>query len=312
MKSYDVVIVGGGPAGLSAALTFGRGRARALLVDGGTPRNARAHQVHNFVTRDGTPPAEFRALARQQLAAYPSVEVKDGLVSSVERLEPATPTGEAFVVSFATDSEAVRAERVLLATGLRDMLPAIEGLSELWGNTVFQCPYCHGWELRDRPWGMLADSEALADFAPLLTNWASHLTVFSHGFALSLATQERLRRCGMTLEVEPIARLRGGASIEAVELASGKTVPCSALLLRPAQTAVDLVLALGLERDEAGYVRVDPLSKESSLPGVHVVGDATTARQAAVLAAADGMAAAAAINHARVFARLARGVAAGS
>src|SRR5258708_4571131 len=137
MKSYDVVIVGGGPGGLSAALLFGRGRAATLLVDGDTPRNARAHQIHNFVTRDGMPPATFRAVAREQLALYLSVEVRDAKVTSVEKLPAPEADGCAFEVSIGKDK--VRARRILLATGMRDELPPIAGLAELWGNSVFQC-----------------------------------------------------------------------------------------------------------------------------------------------------------------------------
>ena len=131
MKSYDVVIIGGGPAGLSAALLFGRGRASALLVDGGTPRNARAIAIHNFVTRDGTPPAEFRATARAQIGEYPSVESRDARVSRIDRFERPDDAGFAFAVAVGDDPEPVRARRVLLTTGMRDELPAIPGLAQL-------------------------------------------------------------------------------------------------------------------------------------------------------------------------------------
>lgn len=311
MKTYDVVIIGGGPAGLSAALTFGRGRASALLVDGGTPRNARAHEIHNFVTRDGTPPAQFRELARAQLAAYASVEVRSGLATRIEPLTTAEAEEEglAFRIHFEGDAPSVETRRVLLATGMRDELPSIPGIAELWGATIFQCPYCHGWELRDRAWGVLVTSEQMAAFAPMLTAWASRLTVFTNGTSLAETTTRALVSAGITVESEPVARLRGTSELEGVELASGKLVPCAALVVRPPQSPVDLVVQLGLERDENGFVRVDPMKKESSIPGIHVVGDTTTMQQAAIIAAADGMSAAAVMNHALVFDRLARGAA---
>jgi len=311
MKTYDVVIVGGGPAGLSAALTLGRGRASALLVDGGTPRNARARAIHNFVTRDGTPPAEFRALARAQLAAYASVEACEGIVARVEQLAAVDEAGLAFVLTFSDAHDPVGARRVLLATGMRDELPPIPGLAELWGASVFQCPYCHGWELRDRPWGVLTNTESMVAFAPILSAWSSHVTAFTNGAHLPDGALDRLRQSGFTIELEPIARLRGGGAIDGVELASGRTVACDALVLRPPQSPVELVLSLGLARDELGYVRVDEHTKESSVPGVHVVGDTVTMQQSAIIAAAQGMVAAAMINHALILERLARAAARG-
>ncbi len=134
MKSYDVVIVGGGPGGLGAALALGRGRAATLLLDGGTPRNARAHEVHTFLTRDGTPPAEFRRIARAQLAPYSSVEIRDATASGIERRTAPDAEGHAFEVSFG-DAE-VLTRRVLLAVGVRDELPPIPGLAELWGTSI--------------------------------------------------------------------------------------------------------------------------------------------------------------------------------
>jgi thioredoxin reductase len=304
MNAYDVVIVGGGPGGLSAALALGRGRAAALLIDGGTPRNARAHQVHTFVTRDGTPPSEFRAIAREQLTPYPSVEVREAIVSHIEKRATPDADGCGFEVSFG--DTIVRARRILLAVGMRDELPAIAGLAELWGTSIFQCPYCHGWELRDRPWGVLVDSDAMAGFAPFLTNWASHLTAFTNAAPLSDESLHTLRSNTLTLETEAIARFVGASAIEAVELVSGRVVACAAVLMRPPQQQVELVRALGLALDDQGFVRVDPRTKESSVIGIHVIGDATTPQQAAIIASGDGMSAAAVINHGIVLDRLAR------
>jgi thioredoxin reductase len=208
MKSYDVVIVGGGPGGLSAALTLGRGRASALLVDGGTPRNARAHQVHNFVTRDGTPAAEFRAIARSQLASYPSIEARDGVVATVTPLSASDQDGLRFEVTL-EDGTSAQARRVLLATGMRDVLPELPGLADLWGTSVFQCPYCHGWELRDRPWGALVASDAMVPFAAMLTAWSSGVTAFTNGLTLSAESKETLKRSGVAVEEEPVSRLLG-------------------------------------------------------------------------------------------------------
>src|SRR5258708_7027033 len=220
------------------------------------------------------PPATFRAVAREQLALYRSVEVRDAKVTSVEKLPAPEADGCAFEVSIGKDR--VRARRILLATGMRDELLPIAGLAELWGNSVFQCPYCHGWELRDRPWGVLVDSEMMGGLAPFVSNWASHVTAFTNGSALAEETLQGLRRSVVTLEIEPIERLHGAGNIEAVELQSGRLVSCAAFAMRPRQRQVDLVIALGLALDEQGFVRVDPRTKESSVPGIHVIGDATS------------------------------------
>jgi thioredoxin reductase len=300
MSSYDVVVVGGGPGGLSAALVLGRARRTALLVDGDTPRNARASGIHNFVTRDGIPPQEFRAIARAELVAYDSVSVRDAKVTKI------LPVDGGFDVSIGDDAP-VRARRVLLATGVRDEPPAIEGLAEQWGKSSFQCPYCHGWELRDRPWGVLVASDALAAWAPFLTNWASSLVVFTNGATLAAESLELLARAGVAVELDPIARIVGsGEGMQSIALTSGRSVPCNALVMHPPQRPIDLVLELGLDRDDSGYVRVNPMTRESSVPGLHVAGDATTMMQTAINAAADGMATGAMINHALVLENLAR------
>ena len=307
VSELDAVVVGGGPAGLNAALAFGRARRRVLLVDGGVPRNARAAEVHTFVTRDGIPPAEFRAIGRAQLTPYPSVEVRDAFVTSIVR------DGASFVVT-AGDAK-VRARKLLLAVGVRDELPPIEGLADHWGHSVFQCPYCHGWEHRDLAWGVVVGSPMMAEWAPLLTGWTDRLTAFVHGVTIPADVAERLTAAGVVLEREAITRLVSGAphgssapSLASVVLESGRVVPCSALVMHPKQHAAAVVDELGLARDDLGYVKVDE-RRESSVPGVYVAGDANTMRQGAIVAAADGLMAATMMNHALVLEDVARRVA---
>lgn len=290
---YDVVIVGGGPTGLAAALTLGRGRKRVLLCDAGPRRNATAERIHNFVTRDGTPPDEFRALARRDLAAYPKVEIRDVRVESI------TGARGAFQVKLASGT--VVARRVLLAAGMVDEMLPIEGFRELWGHGIFQCPYCHGWEVQDRAWAYLAreaDLGHLLPFSLMLRGWSSQVTVFTNGpLALPPETIEKLQRAGIRLETAPIRRLVQRAHrLDGVELANGEVVPCEALFTHPPQHQIELVRALGVALDDHGFVRVDPMTRETSIPGVYAAGDLTTRMQAAVAGAGSGMQAAAAIN----------------
>lgn len=288
---YDVVIAGGGPAGLAAALALGRGRKRVLLCDAGPRRNAAAVHVQTFVTRDGITPGEFRRVAREQLRPYASVEVRD------ERVEEITGASGRFAVRLGAGS--VEARRVLLCTGLIDELPPLEGLRELWGTSVFQCPYCHGWEVRDRRFGYLAAGLEACEFALLLRGWTSDVVLFTDGgFDLPAETAARLAAGGVRMEERRIRRLAGSdGRLASVEVADGASVPCDALFMHPPQRQVGLVLSLGLALDAQGLIVVDETRMQSSAAGIYAAGDIITRSQSALLAAASGMRAAAALNH---------------
>lgn len=289
--SHDIAIIGGGPAGLAAALTLGRARKRVVLLDGGPRRNAAATHMHNFVTRDGTPPLEFRRTAREQLAPYASVEILDRHVDSVR--------GERGAFELAAGGEVIRAHRILLGTGMIDDLPAIPGLREVWGTSAIICPYCHGWEVQDRRFAYLATHAERLDFALLLRAWSSDVAVLT-GAALELSADQRARLASANIAIEPrqIARLvHEGAQLSAIELADGTLLPRDVLFLHPPQRQIALVTALGLALDEAGFVKVDPMTRETSVRGIYAAGDLTTAMQTAISAAAAGVHAAGMINH---------------
>ena len=279
---HDIIILGGGPAGLSAALVLGRACKRVLLCDGGTPRNAAASHMQGFVTQDGTPPAEFRRIARGQLAAYPDVVVRDVLASAVEVRGP-----ESFVVQLA-DGTRMTARRLLLCVGLVDVLPPLPGLAALWGKSVHLCPFCHGWELRGRRVGVLASSPALLEFGLMLRGWAPEVVAFTQGSVeVDAATRARLEHGGVTIEPRRLRGLIGEEALTAVELEDGARVPVEGLFVRPAQRQTPLVLGLGLALDELGFVKVDP-QQRTSVPGLYAAGDLTTMMQGALLSAAAG------------------------
>ncbi|SHG70639.1 NAD(P)/FAD-dependent oxidoreductase [Massilia sp. CF038] len=290
---YDAIIVGGGPAGLSAALALGRARKHVLLLDGGPRRNMAALKVHNFVTRDGVAPDEFRRIGREQLAHYPKVEVRDAIVESISGV------CGAFQVALAAGP--VNARRILLCTGMVDEMLPIPGFAQLWGHAIYQCPYCHAWELQDRAWGYLvhpAHAHMLLTFALQARGWTSDLTVYTNNaFDLPAETSRVLEEAGIRLETAALTRVVGtGHQLESIELASGERVACVALFVHPPQHQTRLIQALGLALDDQGYVSFDPMKRETSVRGIYAAGDLTTRMQGAIHAAAAGAHAAAMLN----------------
>ncbi len=289
---YDVLILGGGPAGLAAALTLGRARKRVLLCDGGVRRNAAATHLHNFVTRDGTPPLEFRRIAREQLAPY-DVTVRDVAVDAI------AGAPDAFRARLGDGSD-LPARRVLLATGMVDEMPPIDGFRELWGHSIFQCPYCHGWEVRDRAFGFWPRAPEMLEHGLFLQNWSPDLVAFTRGaFEVPAATRARLEAAGVRIEERPIARLLSkgdGGALEAVELEGGARIARDVIFAAPVQRQTAIVTSLGLEYDALGFLKLDDQKRTSRL-GIWAAGDATMPMQSATTGAAAGMLAAHFLNH---------------
>ena len=290
--AYDVVIVGGGPAGLAAALAFGRARKSVLLCDSGSRRNAAAVHVHNFVTRDGVPPNEFRRIAREQLGAYSRVETRDELVQEIN--------GALGAFEIRLETGTVQARRILLCTGMIDELPEIAGFRELWGISIFQCPYCHGWEIQDQRFAYLAANPEAMSFALLLRGWTSDVVALTDAtFVVPEELRSSLADAGVSIEERSIERLlvRDGRLAQ-IAFSDGAVLERDIVFVHPPQRQVDLVRALDLSLDDKGFVQVDEATRETSIPGIYAAGDLTTSVQAAVLAAAAGTRAAATLNYA--------------
>jgi thioredoxin reductase len=283
--TYDVAVIGGGPAGLAGTLALCRARKRVVLFDAWPPRNAAATEVRGYVTQDGTPPAELRRVALDQLAAYDTFEHRDD-----DRVAAIRREGQRFTVVGRTSSAVAR--RVLLAVGLVDQLPDIPGYRALWGTSVFQCPYCHGWELRDRAFGYLAPGTGAAEWALLLRAWTRDLVIFTNGaFELDAALAGELRRAGVRVEPRPIAELRIARDrLAAVRLVDGAEVPRDVLFVRPPQCQTQLVQSLvdslGLRLDARDLVHTDEL--QTSVPGIYAAGDLMMREHGATVAAAAG------------------------
>ncbi len=288
---YDVVVVGGGAAGLSAALVLGRARRRVLVVDAGTPRNAPAAHMHGFLSRDGMPPADLLAAGRAEVTGY-GVELAHDVVAGIDG-----DTEHGFTVRL-TGGRVLVARRVLLATGLRDGLPDLPGVRERWGRDLLHCPYCHGWEVRDQPLGVLGTQPGSVQHALLIRQWSADLKYFTHTQTPTTEDREQLTACGITIVDGEVARLVVSADrLTGVELIDGRVIDRTAVFVRPLMTPRDdgLPKALGCAVDDAGFVRADAAGL-TSVPGVWAAGNVADPRAQVITAAGAGSAAAIAIN----------------
>jgi thioredoxin reductase len=288
--ALDVIVVGGGAAGLSAALTLGRARRRTLVLDAGEPRNAPSPASHGVFTRDGAPPAELLREARAQLAPYETVSLCDAAALD------ARAVNGAFEVELANGGGA-RGRRLLLALGVRDELPAIEGLAPLWGTRVLHCPYCHGWEVRDEPLAVHLSDRSSVPLTTLLLGWSRDLLVCAEASAgLSSDERQLLARRRVEVVESPLTRVEALDDGVTLHFADGRAVPRRALFLRPPfAIGSPLPRALGCEISEAGTLRIGA-DHQTSVAGVYAAGDCAESTKQVLVAAASGQQAAMALN----------------
>ncbi|CAL9385178.1 NAD(P)/FAD-dependent oxidoreductase [Streptomyces griseomycini] len=290
---YDVVVVGGGAAGLSAALVLGRARRRTLVVDAGEPRNAPSSHMQGYLSRDGMSPAEFLAAGREEIARY-GVELVRDRVTDVSR-------GEDFTVVLGT-GRTVRARRLVVATGLKDELPAVPGVAERFGRDVLHCPFCHGWEVRDEPFGVLASGATSVHQALMVSQWSKDVTFFLHTVAEEELSDQDLRRlaaAGVDVVPGEVAELLvEDDRLAGVRLADGSTHARSVLYVGPRPVPqTGLLRRLGAEMNETpfGTYPVVDATGLTTVPGVWAAGNAIGFAEQVVHAASGGYRAAAAI-----------------
>ncbi|KWV30467.1 FAD-dependent oxidoreductase [Micromonospora rifamycinica] len=317
---HDVVVIGGGAAGLSGALALGRFRRDVVVVDGGAPRNAPADRVHNFLTNEGVPPAELYTTGRAEVARY-GVTVLDGTVTAAHPADAADPAdaahpadgpdraGDAGPARFAvtlSDGRTLHARRLLVTTGLVDELPEVPGLADRWGRDVLHCPYCHGWEVRDRAVGVLATGPFAAHQALLFRQLTDDVVVFTHTAGpLPADDAEKLAARGVAVVDGEVAAVEVDADrLTGLRLRSGRVVPREALVVAPAFHArAAFLTGLGLTSEDfglGGHVLGNRLATDASgatgVPGVWAAGNVTDPQATVIAAAAAGLKAAAAVN----------------
>jgi thioredoxin reductase len=298
-RRYEVVVVGGGAAGLSGALTLGRARRSVLVIDAGHPRNAPAAHVHTYLAREGVPPSQLLAAGRTEVTGYGGEIVEGDVVTA----EPLTEGGFRVVLDDGTN---VEADRLLVTTGLMDELPPVPGLAERWGRDVLHCPYCHGWEVRDQAIAVLATSPLAVHQALLWRQWSKNVTLFRHSAPEpSEEEYEQLAARDIAVVDTRVAALEVTEDrLTGVRLDDGRVIPCQALTVASRLTArAGVLTGLGLtttEQEMAGhvigsYVAADPTGA-TEVPGVWVAGNVTGLMEQVVGSAAAGVRAGAAIN----------------
>jgi thioredoxin reductase len=292
MNYYDIVVVGGGAAGLSAALVLARAQRRVAVVDAGEPRNAPAQHMHGFLSRDGFPPAELLRLACEEATGY-GADIIAGRVCDVRRTGEKAPRFEVHL----DGRDVISARRVLVATGLRDLLPDIPGVRERWGHDLLHCPYCHGYEVRERPLGVIGGNPEAVAHAHLVRQWSHDVVLFTHDAELAEGDREALVARAIGVVDGPVARLLvENDALTAVELADGRVVRRAAVFVRPRMVPDNDVLTdLGCAIDEGGWVVADATGR-TSVPGVWVAGNVANPRAQVITAAGEGSTAAIAIN----------------
>ncbi|MER5428607.1 NAD(P)/FAD-dependent oxidoreductase [Streptomyces sp. NPDC002588] len=305
-ERYEAVVVGGGAAGLSAALVLGRARRRTLVVDAGEPRNAPAAHMQGFLSRDGMPPAEFLAVGREEIARYGVELVRGRAVDAVR--------GEDFIVVI-EGGRTVRARQLVVATGLKDELPPVEGLAVRFGRDVLHCPYCHGWEVRDKAFGVLATSPLSVHQALMVTQWSKDVTLFLHTVDEEELTDDDMRRLATAgvrvVPGEVAAVLTEDDRLTGVRLGDGTAYDREVLFVAPrAVPRTDLLQRLGAEMTETpfgAYPVVDARGL-TTVPGLWAAGNASGFAEQVVNAASRGYRAGAAINAELLMADLDRAV----
>ena len=281
--SFDVIIVGGSYSGLAAAMAVGRALMKVLIIDDGKPCNRQTPYSHNFITQDGVPPAEISSIAKRQVEKYDTVQFFAGSATRGSR------TDNGFQIEVAT-GEKFKARKLIFASGIKDIMPAIPGFNECWGISVLHCPYCHGYEVRNQKTGILANGEDAMELAAMIRNWTNDLTLYTNGrSALSGEQAGILEKHGIKTVENEIDRLEHqDGQLQHVVFSNGSESPLIALYSRNRfEQQCQIPLSLDCEMTEDGYIRVDQF-QETTIQGVYACGDNVTRMRTVANAVAMG------------------------
>jgi thioredoxin reductase len=302
-KDFDVIVIGGSYSGLAAGLALGRALRDVLIIDSGQPCNRSTPRSHNFLTQDGTSPSEIASIARDQLRRYDNVNFFDGLAAD------AVITKTGFEVTVTT-GEHFTAKRLILATGIKDMMPPIKGFAECWGISVLHCPYCHGYEVRYQPTGIIGNGEYGFEFSALISNWTDNLTLFTNGPSTTTSKQsEILHSRNIRIVEKEIAALQHlNGHLQAVIFKDGSMSAISSVYARAEfHLHSGIPEKLGCDLTESGHLKVDPMQK-TSIGGVFACGDNASPMRTVANAVATGTTAGMMVNKELVLEKFTRDV----
>jgi thioredoxin reductase len=292
-NQYDVVIIGGSNAGLSAAMSLARALKRVLIIDSGLPCNRQTPHSHNFITHDGWRPAEIQEVAKNEVLSYDTVTWLAGTVSSV------LGSNRNFEVLVDGQNRTISAKKILFATGVKDLMPNINGFADCWGISVIHCPYCHGYEYRGKVTGIMMNNEHAADFAKLIQNWTPNLTLFTNGPSVLTPeqTQATLSRNIRIVETEITGVNHDDGHLTALQLADGSVFSLDALYARiPFKQHCHIPEQQGCRLTDDGYLEVTE-QKRTTVPGIFAAGDNTSPMRSVAAAVGAGNLAGAMIAH---------------
>jgi len=291
-NNFEVIIIGGSYAGLAAAMALGRALRTVLIIDSGKPCNRQTPHSHNFITQDGETPAAISAKAKAQVLHYPTVQFLDAKATNGNK------TGEGFEIN--TDSgETFTAQKLLFATGVKDIMPPVDGIADCWGISVIHCPYCHGYEVKGIRTAILANGDAAYHYCMLLTQWTKELTVFSNGKCT--LTGEQLAKLKAhkidVIETEVTSLQQNNGQLESITLVNGEIHLFTVMYYRADFVQhSDIPKSLGCALNEQGFITIDDMQK-TSIPGIYAAGDCTTPMRAVAGAVAGGTKAGAILNN---------------
>ncbi|MCF0057039.1 NAD(P)/FAD-dependent oxidoreductase [Dyadobacter sp. CY356] len=290
--NFDVIIVGGSFSGLSAAMALGRAIRSVLVIDAGEPCNRQTPHSHNFLTQDGSTPAEISAIARSQVLTYPTVQFESDFVIDI------SGTDNNFLVKTMA-GKTFKTRKILFSTGIKDILPQIPGFTECWGISVIHCPYCHGYEYKGQTTGILANDDHAIDFVKLIGNWTQELTLFTNGKAIfDKKPFDKILIPGFQIVEQEVAELvHENGYLKEIIFKDGSVRKIDALYARvPFVQHTNIPEKLGCEINKMGHIQADEFGK-TGIPGVYAAGDNTSRLRSVSSAVAAGTVAGAFLNH---------------